>query len=897
MVNLIDEIINALPSAQANAILRLINEKSKTATITRRELSDEFDQLKLEQNAVAGSPMFSPRLALPGRKISSDDLNYNMERIYVDLGALYDSMNKINLSFESFSATSEDEFIKLRSAILKIIQQTLVFKFLRDNRQYQDVKIIDFTQGLNETEFSPKAKIDSDIHALELQPRERLLHQAQNRGFRTTNADIVNIGGGTVSTKNDTFGPEKMLDRIPGTFWAEMVLSDVPIHQKYQTSAPLGNEDQILDVFGPIAEVHLDFSHPEECNHVRILPFGDFPVRIVDLAYKETAESSIWHRIPDFTATTDTINSWYEVNFDTLTIAGLRISIAQESYTQNVYHLPKSLVYSTNILQHVIDETFRRDIGDQGRISNELGDIITNNKTSLYLEALDDLEKDLLRKYLDKNPVREFKVLEDTVESLSKIMSRIDPSAQDDILQVVTGRAIHGQENLVSIKKFQYIYGIREIEIGFSIYKPIGLYASPRYITNATVTDIELEVDEYNITFEDQWGEYHRSTVEYEIEIGPNRKIPIVPKNHTGDAGELLIRDEYMQIDRNTSMSTTRFQIASTDAILRKNGTYVPVSQYDFSGNTSGFGELQVSGFSPNAIYHLTYKPISGSSYIDVLDRYNSELVVPEERFINTGPDNRITLEAYPYVEYEVINQTGLFVQDDENIAKWRWNSPLEPYTSGVATFSPKIVATTGTAFNGDTAVFMSTGDLVSTLTGYGSAPYEYEIRFRDFNFSNTISGFVDATGLNLNSIPEITENTAQEFGSAYNSTNGQIQSDYVINVGYRTDGIFYGLVNPDYEPLVITVNGTKAENLTNYRTREHKAFSGRQRIEDGYQFIHRGKNIFFNKPISGEILVTYRWITKYIRLRSALVNLQPVNSVVTPQVHEAKLLLKTTPL
>ena len=238
-----------------------------------------------------------------------------------------------------------------------------------------------------------------------------------------------------------------------------------------------------------------------------------------------------------------------------------------------------------------------------------------------------------------------------------------------------------------------------------------------------------------------------------------------------------------------------------------------------------------------------------------------------------------------------------MFFQDDPDEAVWRWNSPIQAYASGVATFSPKITSTTGTVHDGNELVYLSAGDLTGTLSGYGSDPYKYEIRFRDFPFSNTVSGFVDATGLWMEEIPEISEETALEFGTAYTTGNGQIQSDYVINLAYQVDGQTFGMTNINYEPIVITVNGTKAENLTNYATRRHKAFSGRQRIEDNYQFIQRGKNIFFNRPINGEILVTYRWVTKYIRLRASLLNLQPVNNVVTPQVHEARLVLKTTPL
>ena len=96
-------------------------------------------------------------------------------------------------------------------------------------------------------------------------------------------------------------------------------------------------------------------------------------------------------------------------------------------------------------------------------------------------------------------------------------MSKIDPSIQSEILQSVAGQIINGDDNIISIKKYQYIFGVREIEVGFSIYKPTGLYSSPKYLTNATVTDIQLQVDDYHIGFQDYISPYYKTSIEYEV--------------------------------------------------------------------------------------------------------------------------------------------------------------------------------------------------------------------------------------------------------------------------------------------------------------------------------------------------------------------------------------------
>ena len=560
---------------------------------------------------------------------------------------------------------------------------------------------------------------------------------------------------------------------------------------------------------------------------------------------------------------------------------------------------PKDLVYSTDIFQHIVDETFRRDIGDSQRLDRDLGTINLNNKASLYLEALDDFSSDILAKFLEKSPVREFELLSETIASLTKVLTNIEPEQQNEILQLVSSSP-EERDNLVSIKKYEYLFGIREVEIAYNEYKPVGFYASQKFRSKSTITDIELEVQEDHSYFEDDFGAYKLSSLEYEVELSEDRIIPIVPKNLTGENYEVLVKDEYLRFDRTRNIAKTRFKKRNNIYELRRNGEYVPVTDYTTSGDSEGYWDIKInSNFSPNAIYSFTYYPLNATK-IDVLDLYNSEERVPEERFLETGPDNSISLESFPYVEYEFINQTGYFKQNNSDLAVWNYSSPINPYTSGTVTVYPKITNSSGSIlFSGSITGYGSaetnfTGNLSSA---YFVSPFGYELKLRDFDFVVPVTGFFSSTGLYFSGAPEFSEFEAQSYGTAYNSGDGSISSAYTINVSYTADDQTFGMTNPVYEPLIVTVNGTKAKNFTNYQTREHRAFSGRQSILSNYEFIHRGNKIYFNKPITGEILVSYRWITKYIRLQVAAYNHQPANPVVTPQLKEAKFLLKTSPL
>lgn len=899
MVNLIEQVFSVLPAAQKEAISRLLNQKSKRMPMNRRTLARESDFLSDLSSQTFASRFSSLHKAFPGEVISSKEWNENFQNIFIDLNSLYRAVNDIQRNFLEQEQSTNDDIVKLRAALLKVIQQAIIFKFLRDNREYQEVKIIDFIDGINDSKFKPKALIDSDIHALELPVESRELLQRSNRDFKNTNVEIKTIGGGIVSKKDDTFGPEQMLDRVPGTFWAEMILSNAPIYQQYNTSQETGSS--VIDVYGPIAEVVFTFSQPELVNSVKILPFGEYPIRIVDISYKETETTRYWKNIKNFRPTRNNINSWYEVNFIPKTISQLRVSVAQESYVQNTYHLPRDIVYSTDIFQHIVDENFRRDIGDSQRLDKDLGFLNLDNKASLYLEALDDFSDDILSKFLEKSPVKEFELLAETIDSISRVLTNIDPEQQESILEAISSFSERDRDRVVSIKKYEYIIGIREVEISFNKYKPVGFYSSPKFRTKATITDIELVTDENHSVFYDDFGTHEMSSIEYEVELSEDRILPIVPKNSTGNYGEIYVKNEYLRFDRTRNKARTRFKKRNDLYELRKNGEYVPVTDYTATGDSDGYFSIAINrNFSPNAIYSFSYYPHPSSSLIDVLGLYNSELMVPEEKFSETGPNNSISLEAFPYIEYEFLNQTGYFIPDNSTNSSWNYQSPINPYTSGTVVFYPKITDSSGSVlFAGTGLAYGASGaNFTANLTGsYLIDPFGYEIRFRDLDFTTEITGFFSTTGLYFSGAPSLSEFEAQSFGTAYNTGDGSIVSDYSINVTYTADGQTFGMSNPTYEPLVVTVNGTKAKNFTNYQTREHRAFSGRQTLQSNYEFIHRGNKIYFNKAIRGEILVSYRWISRYLRLRAELYNHQPANPVVTPQLKEARFLLKTSPL
>ena len=99
----------------------------------------------------------------------------------------------------------------------------------------------------------------------------------------------------------------------------------------------------------------------------------------------------------------------------------------------------------------------------------------------------------------------------------------------------------------------------------------------------------------------------------------------------------------------------------------------------------------------------------------------------------------------------------------------------------------------------------------------------------------------------------------------------------------------------PYYEPVVVTVDGTKAENLTNYYNGEHLAFTDIGQSPSKYQFVHIGRNLYLNTATDKDIIVDFRYKAKYIKLVAKLTNSLYGGSSVTPILNSYKIAVQTS--
>jgi hypothetical protein len=124
------------------------------------------------------------------------------------------------------------------------------------------------------------------------------------------------------------------------------------------------------------------------------------------------------------------------------------------------------------------------------------------------------------------------------------------------------------------------------------------------------------------------------------------------------------------------------------------------------------------------------------------------------------------------------------------------------------------------------------------------------------------------------------------------NVITGELQVDYSLGVGVKTDDQIFALGQSDYIPISVTVGGKKARNITDYVALKHPAFSVSSNKGNDFEYIQAGKRIYFNQAISSEVKVDYRWITDYVRIKGKLRCNTAINPDITPKVNEIRILI-----
>lgn len=924
MVDFLSNIVSVLPEYQQSAISSLIARKKATnELVSFRSLNNEAERILNSIRGSLGSVILKPRVAAAGEKISSISHNNNMSEIFLDLNSLYSGIDQLGKLARVQYVTLVSEYQKSKAAVEKLINDVKTFSLRKKHLDFNEIKYLDFNASSNSSKVTPIAEVNPETRLLKSKIVASNKLHVQNRNNRITNVYTKTISSGIRSSLVKNFDPLQMIDQRPETFWATMVLSDSPVYQKYTVNSRSG-ESTRLDVYGPVVEIFFKFSHIERLNTIRILPFSEFPIKILDISYRPSIDSAIFYTIPKFSQITS--SDWEEYRFETIYSSEIKITISQENYKQNIYQIPKSTIRNIDIFQRIYDSKISSLIGSQIIDSDQAKDLV--NITSNYEDALDLLDnvfnsssllntkKSSLENYYSFNTL------------ISSVLTSIDPEVKLSSLFPKNQTDIESGQDLVEVRKFEYILGMREVELEFNLYAPESFYESEKMDVQATISEIQLEVEEDHLntitSFEDN---YHKTSVEWTIDIGGGRIIPIHPRNiiHKDDQVP-TVKDEYLRFEGLSGSSTTRLGgLFSNIYGLKKDGYIIPENQYTVSRTTGVIPKLKIdltgsNWYDPASTYTVDYAVDPGSYRIQVIDRYDSEALPSPDIFTSNGSDNEVNLSKFPFINYEVVNLTGYFSIDSSN--DWIFNPPQANVTSGQLYIFPQILDNVGNILQtGSTQIIAVTGrwglqsgitpvvlqgnsNLSSVYFGdIDGVPFGYYLQLMDSRTLYEVSGFISATGLRTFSPIEVTLSQLQAWDSIANgivfsgfltgNVSGWLTADYSLGIGVKTDDEVFALSQNTYSPITVTIGGKKAKNITNYSTFQHPAFSLTSTKGSEYQYIHAGKTIYFNQPITNkEIKADYKWLTDYISVKAVLRNNQKINTDQSPTINSILLLI-----
>ncbi len=880
-MKLLRQIESVLTPGRKAALQSLVRQEVKTGQVNNSNeakavLSNLID--KIAKSTL--EPITKFREAFPGERISSENWNDLQKEMYTDMFAIYAELENIaKISSQSFASNAAD-FNQTKAAIIKSLNEIQKYQFLKGYPEYQDIKYIDFSDARNLSNRNPKAVVDTNTRKLELGKRTNAKLQNQTIADSSTVVTINHVGGGVTNNLDQSFDTQNMLDEDPRSFWAQLVLTDERIQHQYDglshgqlTSEP----EKVYKSYGAIGEIDIQFAKTNKVNNISILPFAPYPVRIIDLAYKQNPSDSTWRTINGFKVQSPTLD-WYEISFRPIAISNIRIVLEQENFEEKIYHIPSNYLNNQMLWSQLAQEEYDQSMFDfqlddlnYGVIKAEPEKLAFLNATYMVAEEVKGVN---FQKYDNSD---EYKNIEYFIDAMSSILSRVS-LPNNKTLGSLIGSTKADRPNTpetVEIKKLEYIYGIRSVDISYVKYQPVSFYESPLFNSNATITEVSLESEEMHPGFSDGYSNYKRTSIEYELEFADNTRVPILPDNVkkitgiSGDA-EYVVEDEYIKLPRNDLYGFTRFEPTSILSSVRKNGSKIPLADYNFE-IVSGKGKLTIlNDYDANSIYTITYNVSSSATKIDLLALFDSKEFTDAEIFSETNSNNGLKLSYYPYTEYEIVNNTSSWTKLDGESAKWIFEPTKPNYRSATVNISNGSVN-----FTGNSTEFIDNVDMSAGVINYLRIKGDTEVY----------------------KIESISNDTLATLDSAYQGTSNT-SAEYQISQSYYVDGQHFRFENITYEPTRIFVNDIKAFNLTDFKSLENPAFVDDNPVGLEYQYIQAGPFIYFSKPITqSNIKVFYRWLTQYVKLNITLRCNVSVATDITPKVNNVKIKVKNTKL
>jgi len=685
--------------------MAFLNKLPEIVTRVRESTTKAIRALiQKDPTLAANNGTYRPREISEGDQLNSNEFTFEQQSLYMVLRSVYAQVTELDATRRRHETVINESFTKSRSTILKAINDLRSFAFLQQFPEYDDVKFVDFNAARNLSDKGPLANVDTESRYVRLAVSSRTEARI-NRPNIEPKIEIFHFGGGNSQSMVQDFYPARMLDRDTTTYWADLIVSDGPIEQEY-----IDSRNRSRKMYGLVTEVHVHLAEATRINILRLLPFGEYPIRVVDIAYKESENAERWTPLPDFVEG-DAGLDWIEVTFRPIQASIIRVTLHQTNYVKGIYHLPEEMVHNTNLLEHSIADAYRDRVGVSAISDPEVAQVAAFPELLGVLEAISEFDTEVLKTDLPEERVHEYELTEGTLRAMARVLSRPDISVARDLLEPIGASANEDKTGLLEVETTEYLVGIRDLTVSYITYAPVSYYSSPKFVSSKTPVEVSLALTEIHPTAQDETGKYRITGIDYSLDLGEGLRFPIHPVNH------VYVEDEFIFVDRHTKIGYTRFLPASVSIIVRRNGARVPTSDYTFTIDTDlSLGKLTISdNFASTAIYTITYAPGTGASRIEIPTRIDSSPLRVPESFDGTDDSNRVISTYIPFIAWSIVN-------DEDNFEK-RTGEGVWEY---IGTGSTEV---DGVTYSADSLIYEPIEVLVNNIKATNITNYDSSIQ------------------------------------------------------------------------------------------------------------------------------------------------------------------------
>lgn len=628
---------NLIPKTQQDRLMSVLKSRYDAVgqTATDADFTNQIKELIAGLQQPLGHPLIQLRKATKYGKIVSKDYNNTMDEAFVDLGALFKQNNNINKTIKVHRLINESVLRDIKAALATVENDIIVHKVIKENKTgITDVKFNSFYKADNLSIDSVyAAQTDTETNSIKL-PKGLDHSSLSIDGLAMADIDIFHFGGGIKGTiEDESHRKELAIDGSTETFWGEVILVDEPIRQVY------AGETQ----FGAVCEVVISLFRADLVNNIRFNPFTNYPMTILGIYYKPSVNSD-WVDIGVESVTSTTT---MEFNFSEVIAKQIKIVINQRNPSINTYKIPKRIINNAQLWQQIVDREFsistETDVPIQA--TQDMIDYITGWQA--YVDATKSYEATLKSIGKPSNYEQTQSISESVFDAVTKEMTKsggeniVDPLKLD-----LYSKKPEVTDELIEVRKYEYVYGAYNIDIRKIWYLETGEYISPMYIPNGAVLETRLDTSEVVPS---------GTTIEYQVATRPEEWKNILPSGG-------YIFQERLDIDSNTQTGYIRFPCSGSIDGLYRNGNIIPVTDYVFN-NTDSSVVVASGWYTATSAYTVAYAPkgvtdITPSGVI--VNFAGDSLLDADETYAGVGSRQyKIDVGHYPYINYSIINDTS----------------------------------------------------------------------------------------------------------------------------------------------------------------------------------------------------------------------------------------------